>query len=211
MRIGFDIDGVLADFIGSYQRLFVEESGGNLFGPSDHIDPPCWDWPQYRGYSDSVVGRVWARITADDTFWMNLNPMGNVLTLGQMLYELERKHEVYFITNRAGLRVKRQTEIWLIDHLRYPARCQGVFPTVLVSSAKGVMCKALNLDVYIDDNYENCADAKLTSPTTRTYMLDRLYNRQTRVNNVLVNYAPLAGVPKVKTLGEMFDTELANL
>lgn len=203
MRIGFDIDGVLAEFIPAYQTLWIKHSGGvDLFHPNDVLDPPCWDWPQFRGYSPDLMKPVWDEIKSDPTFWLNLQPerSGACGTLATMLKTLERNHEVYFITSRSGIRVKRQTEIWLYDHLVYPMRAPGVYPSVLIVGhrVKGQVAKALNLDAYIDDNFDNVHDCATQSSGTRTYLLCRAYNRG----------AEISGVIRVNTLGEMFDNEI---
>jgi len=225
MRIGFDIDGVLADFVTTYQRMFVQLTGTDLFKPGDNTDPPCWDWPQYRGYTDATVGKVWAAIRQDPTFWLNLTPTRHVDTLKLLLRDLERKHEVYFVTSRVGARVKRQTEIWLVDHhVGYGRSADALFPTVLIvgSNAKGDVAKSLRLDCYIDDNYDNVQDVAVKSPGTRTYLLNATYNRQTSFDaGAATGSAPnlqLRPYPDVSplvarcdSLSEMFDTEIANL
>jgi uncharacterized HAD superfamily protein len=202
MRIGFDIDGVLADFASAYQRTVVEVTGRDDFQPGDSTDPPCWDWPEFRGYTAEEMAEVWKRILADPAFWMNLAPFAdNILALRTMLHHLERHHEVYYVTNRGGARAKRQTEVWLIEHLRYPA-ITDVYPTVVLtkSDRKGHLAEALRLDAYIDDNYENCFQCSMHSPTTQTFVLDRRYNRKEFDNFI-----------RVKTLGEMFDKLLKDL
>lgn len=204
MRIGFDVDGVLANFILSYQRLTVQLSGRDIFLPGDDVDPPCWDWPQFRGYTNEEVKRVWDSIKANPTFWLNLEPMADVATLQTMITSLELHHEVYFVTSRVGTRVKRQSEVWLFDHLNYYFNVKNVWPTVLITAAKGDVARALKLDVYVDDNRDNAIDVGTKSPTTQNYLLSRHYNDNLGLD---------AGQPyhRVKTLGEVFDCELHRL
>ena len=211
MRIGLDIDGVLADFVPVYQALFVSLTGRNAFEPGDNVDPPVWDWPTLRGYTDEETSAVWKVITSDLAFWLKLQPHSqNTHTLRAMLKELERRHEVYFVTSRPGERSKRQTEIWLYEQLAYPMRVPNVYPTVLIvgSRAKGRIAKALKLDVYIDDNFDNVMDCATEAPTTRTYLLNRRYNRQDEQGRAMI---PAPGIRRVDTLGQMFDAELVNL
>lgn len=203
MRIGFDIDGVLANFVKAYQHLCVQVTGKDLFVPSDVYDPPCWDWPQFRGYTDAEVSTVWAIIKRDDTFWLNLEPHeNNVSALSAVLLDLERKHDVYYVTSRVGVGAKRQTKLWLMDHLRYHARCRTE-PTVLISREKGKIAHALKLDAFLDDNWDNVVDVVNTSPATRTYLLNRSYNTRGAISVGNQHYT------RVDTLGQMLDKEIS--
>lgn len=81
-----------------------------------------------------------------------------------------QQHEIYFITNRMGQYPKRQTELWLSQHL-------GFSPTVLISPHKGQVCAALHLDYYVDDKPSNVDDVIAEAPNTTVFMQDRAYNR----------------------------------
>jgi 5'(3')-deoxyribonucleotidase len=206
MKIGFDVDGVLANFVPAYQNKFVEVTGRDAFEPMDILNPPCWDWPTLRGYTKEDTGKVWASICADPNFWLALRPLwGNVRTLGLLAPSLEKNHDVYFITSRPGVAVKRQTEEWL---RQFVAHYQAQDPTVLIVGhrVKGLVAKALKLDVYIDDNLDNVNDCARESIATRTYLLDAAYNQAGEGEEEL---DPL--VIRVDTLGQMFDHELSHL
>jgi hypothetical protein len=227
MRIGFDIDGVLADFVPAYQDLFIAQTGRDTFGAGDRRDPPEWNWPTLRGYTKEETSAVWGAIKQSNTFWMNLAEDHGCPTLRTMLPELEHKHEVYFVTSRLGRRPKRQTEIWLIEHLRYlVGPLSGVSPTVLIAAyrQKGLLAKGLDLDAYIDDNADNANDVAwgtvpgvvdyalkregqeldlTAAPTCRVYLLNRAYN---------ASYTPdqlHASIVRVDSIGQMFDKEIA--
>lgn len=203
MRIGFDVDGVLADFVSTYHALVIKHAAGvNLFAIGDDVDPPCWDWPQFRGYSDVLIGEVWKDIKASSHFWLNLAPLDNVKTLALMLKHLERNHDVYYITSRVGFRAKRQTEIWLFDHVHYATSVPSVWPTVCISSDKGAMAKALKLDVYVDDNRDNALSVAEQSPSTRNYLITKAYN---------VGDDDGREYQRLDTLGQVFDWESPNL
>jgi hypothetical protein len=172
MRIGFDIDGVLANFIPAYQALTVKVAGGvDLFQPGDDIDPPCWSWPEFRGYSAITMRQVWNEIKASHDFWLDLpeTPDCSLLRKAGSPY-WDQSHDIYFVTNRVGQAVKWQTEQWLGNHLWVDQ------PTVLISSEKGLVAKALKLDCYIEDNYDNAIDVAKESPNTRIYLVNRRYN-----------------------------------
>jgi hypothetical protein len=194
LRIGFDVDGVLARFETAYQRACVATTGRDLF-PNElpPEGPPVWDWPQWYGYSEAEVKAVWTKIKASHTFWLNLSPMPGAATVKLLLPDMQRWHDIYFITNRVGVDAKWQTETWLQVHLG----CE--VPTVLITPYKGAASATLSLDIYIDDNLDNIRDVQEVSPTTRSYLLDRAYNRQGRVDR------------RVRTVGQMFDLEIDAL
>lgn len=200
MRIGLDVDGVLADFIPAYQALVVRMTGKDLFKPGDDVNPPCWDWPQFRGYTDTEIKAVWAQIIADPEFWSKLKPLEGCDTLALCFEALSAEHDLYFITARPGARAKAQSEYWLWANVagfsnRYPT-------TVLISPAKGLCARALKLDAYIDDNLDNALSVASVSPATRTYLLDRNYNQSAALP---------AEITRVRSVGQMLDYELNNL
>ena len=226
MRIGFDVDGVLARFTTAYQQLVVDVAGVDLFEPGDATDPPCWNWPEYRGYDKNTIDKVWGHIKGSHDFWMSLSELPDCCTLRTLILDLQRWHDIYFVTSRVGRDVKWQTEQWLRLHL------QMDLPTVLMSSEKGLVAKALKLDVYVDDNADNVNDViRRTTPTqnfvpamycienptfveaphpdTRTYLIDKSYNREPGVPEEPVSVD--SRVVRVATLGQMFDRELNNL
>lgn len=200
MKVGFDIDGVLADFVRAYNRLIVAKTGRDLFQPEDWTNPPVWDYPEYRGYTDAEIADVWTWIKASPTLCYALDPTDECSTMAMMLPELEHKHDVYYITTRTGAGCKRQTEAWLYRYLPYKET--GVTPTVLIvgKGTKGAAARALGLDCFIDDNRDNCIDVAVNS-NARSYLLSRAYNAGTLSRNSF----------RVDTLGQFFDCELSRL
>lgn len=203
MRIGFDIDGVLAAFVPRYQSLVIETDGRNLFHPGDDRDPPCWNWPELRGYSTEVMQQVWAHIAASPSFWYSLAPTHELRTFSLLLRDLEHRHDLYYIASRPGTTAKRQTEAWLQRQLSYDKL--QVAPTVLISSRKAEMARGLQLDCYIDDNLDNAHSIGIGNPGTRSYLLDRAYNQEASHPDTIHFYT------RVGSLAEFFDHELTRL
>jgi beta-phosphoglucomutase-like phosphatase (HAD superfamily) len=171
LRIGFDMDGVLADFSGAFKaverRLFpatVHLSPGQPESEVERRDGEARD-PSARAVESPHEARrrrdaIWADIRATPDFWMTLEPLvdGAVRRIHEMM--LRHRWEVFFITQRPatdGDTVQRQTQHWLVD--------QGFdLPSVLViAGSRGAAAGALRLDYHVDDSPQNCLDVMAAS------------------------------------------------
>jgi hypothetical protein len=180
LRIGFDMDGVLADFSSAYHA--VEE---RLFGVAPPA--PVEDPEEEAGAQDESEvaeatsdqqrrdGRrrrrdaIWQAIQATPDFWFGLDALdrGAVARIHQMT--LRHRWEVFFITQRPatdGDVVQRQTQRWLV--------AQGFdLPSVLViAGSRGAAAAALRLDYHVDDSTKNCIDVKAESGAKPLLILD---------------------------------------
>lgn len=182
LRIGFDMDGTLADFAAAFREV-----EGNLFGAAQATrpldpeseeqaqqraagtpSPPAADgaptpaqWSASHRASRRRQDAVWAAIQAVPDFWETLQPIepGAVARIQDL--SLRHRWEVFFITQRpetAGDTVQRQTQRWL--------QRQGfALPSVLVlSGSRGTAARALRLDYLVDDSSRNCLDVLCDSP-----------------------------------------------
>jgi 5'(3')-deoxyribonucleotidase len=173
MRIGFDVDGVLADFNTAFMDYYAQVVGEDKF-PKRPFDIPTWDYPAFYGYTKEQDKAVWGKIVQDKTFWWKLPLYPWTEQVLQKLDELEHDGaDVYYITSRPGISAKWQTEAWLRDH-----GCELYDrPTVLVSSLKGHCAKALHLDLYFDDKNENCEDVLNMAHDTRCITVAQPWNK----------------------------------
>jgi hypothetical protein len=192
MKIGFDLDGLLADFNCAFANTIRKVTGRDLFPLV--LDLPCWDWPQHYGYTPKEVSAVWEHVKKDPNFWESLTyypntPMDRIETLNQ-----KWEHDIYFITSRVGINCKGQTERWLEPFITNP--------TVLISSKKGLCAQALRLDAYIDDKIENCID---TAPSCWTFILDRPWNQPGAPEWQRLSPAMMQDITRVVSVGEMLD------
>ena len=175
LRIGFDMDGVLADFALAFQE--VEE---RLFGPGpgvsagqpekeEEAEAEAADVAEAAGLKPRPTDAadetprptrrrrdmIWHDIRSTPDFWETLKPIepGAVARIHELM--LRHKWEVFFITQRPytdGDTVQRQTQRWLV--------AQGFdLPSVLVlGGSRGAAAGALRLDYHLDDNPQNCID-----------------------------------------------------
>lgn len=160
LKIGFDMDGVVADF-GSAFRVVETRLFGSA-GPT-RTDEPDEEEGRPAAASEAASAleerrrreAVWREIRATKDFWTTLPPMqGNAV---RRIHEmtLAYRWEVFFITQRpatAGDTVQRQTQRWLV--------AQGFdLPSVLVlAGSRGAAAGALRLDYHVDDLAQNCVD-----------------------------------------------------
>lgn len=164
LRIGFDMDGVVADFASAFRE--VEH---RLFGPGSAVmaepperqaqreEAPSPDQPPTRSPREQRRRRdaIWKAIHETPDFWTTLKPLDPAAV--PRIQEMMLRHgwEVFFMTQRpwtAGDTVQRQTQRWLRD--------QGFdLPSVLViSGSRGTAAGAVRLNYHVDDNPQNCLD-----------------------------------------------------
>ena len=108
LRIGIDVDGVLANFRAAFHQTAV----GCLRHDVGNID----DLKSTEALADEDVARVWAEISRTPNWWMNLQPYEQDQIA--RLYDLTRAAtwEVFFLTKRpasAGDSIQFQTQWWL--------------------------------------------------------------------------------------------------
>lgn len=182
LRIGFDMDGVLADFGAAFHQVETR-----LFGPGVTLsegqpeqedeeqeitrerkdrgevnavnDEPETQPGQGAGQAAQEARRrrdsIWEAIRSTPNFWKTLAPIDPSAVA--RIHELMLRHrwEVFFITQRPvtdGDTVQRQTQHWLVE--------QGFdLPSVLVlGGSRGAAANALRLDYHVDDSSQNCLD-----------------------------------------------------
>jgi hypothetical protein len=184
MRIGFDMDGVLADFSSAYSAV-EEQLFGKPESPSRAGDPederidelPAEETDDEK--RTAQAGRlkelrkrkdaVWQTIRNTSDFWVALPAIDPdaVRRIHQLM--LQHRWNVFFITQRpatVGETVQRQTQRWLVT--------QGFdLPSVLVvPGSRGRAAAALSLDYHVDDSQKNCIDVKSESKAKPILIVD---------------------------------------
>jgi hypothetical protein len=161
VRIGFDMDGVLADLAKAYREVEASLGGSASVDTSapDHSSGPGIaeaPEPQHRARRRRNDA-VWAAIRATPDFWVALDPIEEGVVGRLHALMLDRRWEIFFITQRpptCGDTVQRQTQRWL--------REQGFeMPSVLpMSGCRAATLTALSLHYYVDDDAKNCVDVR---------------------------------------------------
>lgn len=158
MKIMFDVDGVLANFIEGFRAEYAHVHGRPFPLSYDEIR---WD--------DLWDEKVWAGIKKSKGWWTMLTAIPERRVF-RRISAMANRHDIYFVTARPGYHAKAQTETWL--------RMQGVEdPTVVMSSKKGEIAKAIQADFSIEDKAGNATFIAYFSPNTRSYIIDRPYNQ----------------------------------
>ena len=162
LRIGFDIDGVVADF-----RTGFLDVAAKLLG-RDAIHKPSAPMPDFNAVSAADSKRVWRVITETPNWWLGLAPYEPAQIA--RLYQLARRYrwEVSFLTSRiqtTGDSVQFQSQAWLEAYGFYmPA-------VVTVPGSRGEIANAMRLDVVIDDQLLNCLEVVGASQTKAILLL----------------------------------------
>jgi len=173
LRIGFDLDGTLADMEGELIRqaeiLFGESmarrvdprpatpetnpafAGGAPAEPAADNEPPLLKLKLTKRQQ----GRLWEHVESIENFWQTLGECepGIVERLGRLASE--RRWEIIFLTKRpegAGATAQLQTQLWL------ESRGFHLPSVYVVQGSRGRIAAALGLDVVVDDRPENCLD-----------------------------------------------------
>jgi hypothetical protein len=211
VRIGFDMDGVLADFSSAYRAV-----ENRLFGATE-TPTPAGNPEEERSDASTAEetedqkraeqadrlkelrrrkDAVWHTIRNMPDFWVSLGPTDPdaVRRIYQLM--LQRRWEVFFITQRpptVGETVQRQTQRWLVN--------QGFdMPSVLVVPAsRGAAAAALSLDYHVDDSPQNCIDVKSDSKAKPILIVGGDHQD-------LVGSARRLGIDTADSIGQALDT-----
>ncbi len=160
IRIGIDVDGVIADFRTAFHAAAVRCLRHDVVDSDDleSVGP----------LSPDDIRRVWEYIARTQNWWMDVPPYEPDQIA--RLYSLTRAvgWEVFFMTKRppsAGDSVQFQTQWWI-------ERFGFYLPAVLtVPGSRGDIANGLRLDIVIDDQVINCIEVISAAPAKALLML----------------------------------------
>ena len=157
-KVGLDVDGVLADFSGSWSNLYPD------------INPKPESW-----YLDRKIKERFVKMIDEGTlndFYLNL---GKLINAKDMLFEPH-----CYITSRPV--PTEITEKW-IDFNGFPAK---PIYTVDIGKSKVEVAKESGIDIFIDDSYENFVD--LNNNGIFTYLYTTSWNKKYDVGNMRIDF-----------------------
>ena len=187
MKLGFDLDGVLAQFNESFYELLRGRHGDRFPKGYEACNPPCWEWPRYFGYTKEEEEACWQEVWNGRTFWQHLAVIDGEERTIHKLNSLNGHdgHEIHFITNRRGKAVQYQSAEFLWQNgFRHPS--------VIIARDKYPIIKALKLDAYIDDKIETANELARVKEEgfldgdPRIYLRHTLHNRENRHPGLIV-------------------------
>jgi hypothetical protein len=178
LRVGFDLDGTVADMYSALRREAVK-----LFGEEVLRTPPEAAAPQSAKQEQSAQpkpeddqattlaiqelhltarqqNQLWDHVKQIENFWTTLPELEPGIISRIARTARDRRWEVIFFTTRPqtkGDLVQLQSQQWLDAHgFQYPS----VF---VVQRSRGKIADALHLDAFVDDRPENCLDIAVES------------------------------------------------
>jgi hypothetical protein len=179
LRIGFDLDGVLADMDAALVRqaeaVFGEQIVRGL--EADAASPESESEPQASqaappdgADSNPTVTRLhmtsrqertlWRHVATVENFWETLQETESGIVARLAKTAADRRWEIIFLTKRpktVGAPAQIQSQRWLVSK-GYP------LPSVfVVRGSRGRIAASLDLDVVVDDRPENCLDVTIDS------------------------------------------------
>jgi len=186
LRIGIDLDGVLADFRSAFRATALHCLRRDVDDPAAALEGTP------GSLTDKDIRKVWDHIARTPNWWMEV-PAFEPEQIAR-LYACTRASawEVFFLTRRpasGGDSVQFQTQ-WWIERFGY------YLPAVLtVPGSRGDVANGLRLDLLLDDQLINCVEVVSSTPT-KALLMDRTDDAATR------NHAIDRGIGVVSTLSE---------
>ena len=189
LRIGFDLDGVLADmetelvhraellFGESMTRVLEQRSAG------DPSEPPSGDLPvdvpdapaiERLNMTPRQQRRLWKHVASIENFWQTLQETESGVVAKLHALATERRWEIIFLTKRpqsAGAATQLQSQRWL------ESKGYALPAVYVVQKSRGRIADALGLDIVIDDRPENCLDV-VTDSKARSILVWRDRDKQ---------------------------------
>ena len=178
LRVGFDLDGTVADMYPALRREAIKLFGEEVLRTTPEAaatqSAKEEEAPQPKPEDDQATtlaieelhltarqqNQLWDHVKQIENFWTTLPELEPGIISRIARTARDRRWEVIFLTTRPptkGDLVQLQSQQWLDAHgFHYPS----VF---VVQRSRGKIADALHLDAFVDDRPENCLDIAVES------------------------------------------------
>jgi len=168
MKVGLDIDGVVADFLPPFLEILADRAGQGPIDPESITDPSFTNHPFL---SQDLISQCVIEVSNNPNFWRDLAPLPSTEEWSA-LDALSRENRLVFITHRYErdtYDIGRVTCDWLRKH--------GVNNPVVyfTQSHKSELIDKLAVELFVDDRHENCREAA-ENTSAIVMMPHRTYN-----------------------------------
>lgn len=159
MRVGLDLDGVIAEFVGPFLRRY-----NDLFGEArTREDVIRYSFDDAFGTDDGRCGRLIAQL-AGDGFYAALDPVPGAVSCVRSIEA--RCQQVCVVTSRPS-RLREETEGWMQRH--------GLCGLGLHFAAHGAKAATGPWDVFVEDSAEEASS--LAETCQSVILMDAPWNR----------------------------------
>ncbi len=216
LRIGFDLDGTVADMFTAlhkeaeklfgeevlakarYKEKIPDEVSGEESKPEDATANIAMDELSLTARQQM---QLWDHVKKIDNFWTMLPELEPGIIARIAKAAAERRWEVIFLTTRpstSGELTQLQSQRWLDAHgFRYPS----VF---VVQRSRGRIADALHLDVVVDDRPENCLDVAVES-SAKVILVWHGNMKDVPPGAARLGVKPVSSISEAITLLEQYD------
>jgi hypothetical protein len=178
LRVGFDLDGTVADMYSALRREAIALFGDEVLrAPVESSKPQeagKEQTPQPKPEDDHTAtlaiqelhltarqqNQLWDHVKNIDNFWTTLPELEPGIISRIANAAAQRRWEIIFLTTRPSTKgelVQLQSQRWLEAHgFQYPS-------VYVVQRSRGKIADALGLDAFVDDRPENCLDIAVES------------------------------------------------
>jgi len=160
IRIGVDIDDVTAEFTDAL-RLWVNTAAGVDLQPH-HYQTKHEYWAHFKAvWAENKIVDLVDYDRFDNELTVNQSHVKVVAGAKEAIALLKQKYDIVFITSRPPAQ-HDATRQWLDEHID-PSMPLYLANNPTVQSnpqSKGELCVELDVQLLIDDNAENCQDAR---------------------------------------------------
>lgn len=182
LRVGIDLDGVLANFDHAFRRLLSEITRKPLkllnATPQSRVPfSPDLGAVERPDIDAKTLQRAYDEVDSNPQFWASLAPLSGAVSTLKTLATLHRdgRMEPYLLAMRRSPNAYWQTRVW-VDHAVKPL--DVTLPVIMVRGtsgryrvAKGLAAAALGLDWVVDDQFLALRSVADHSPGTRLVLV----------------------------------------